>query len=68
MVTGYEDLARRITELEKELTAHDRDIAKLIRSMKALLWSSPIPPSRQIGFQIPDGWGFTASSRSPTRK
>jgi len=44
----------KITELEKELTAHDKDIASLIRSMKALLGSSPIPQRRQIGFQIPD--------------
>jgi len=53
MLIGYEDLARRITELEKELTDHDEDIASLIKSMRALLGSSPIPPSRQIGFQIP---------------
>lgn len=51
MLTGYEDLARRITELEKELTAHGRDIASLIKSMKALLGSSPIPPKSGEEFQ-----------------
>ncbi|GMQ83038.1 MAG: hypothetical protein BMS9Abin05_2511 [Rhodothermia bacterium] len=54
VLSEYAEIAQRVSDIEKKLTGHDQEIAALIDSIKALLRPTPIPPSRQIGFHIPD--------------
>ena len=58
MLVGQRSLARKLAELEKELTAridvHETAINEMLRQIKRLLSSppEPEPPKKRIGFLV----------------
>ncbi len=72
---GQKDLARRLAELEKELTkrldVHETAINEMFRQIKRLLNppSEPGPPKRRIGFLVEEPKvTYKSSKRSNVEK
>lgn len=49
-ITGYKDLTRKISQIEKHLSGHDEQIHAIIKTIKQLIQPTPVPKKRRIGF------------------
>ena len=50
-IAGNKQLADKMGQLERRLSDHDQQILVLVRAIKQLATSNPIPKKRRIGFQ-----------------
>ena len=57
LLSTRKTLAKHLSELEKRVAGHDKDIAQIIDTIHRLLESPPAPKKRSIGFHIPDDSG-----------
>ena len=46
------ELARRLAQLERTLAEHDEQIVGVVRAIRTLLGSGPVPRRRRIGFNV----------------
>jgi hypothetical protein len=44
------ELAQRLAQLERKLAEHDEQIVGVVRAVRTLLGSGPVPKRRRIGF------------------
>ncbi len=49
-VAKYKEITEQLSELEKQVTAHDKDISAIINAIRQLAESKPVPKKRRIGF------------------
>lgn len=54
MLASNQALASKVHTLERKVSTHERNIAKLVDSMAQLLATPPPPPKRSIGFITPE--------------
>ncbi|MBW1994269.1 MAG: hypothetical protein JRI77_07425 [Deltaproteobacteria bacterium] len=50
MVAGHKDLQRKITQIEKRLTDHDKQIVEQVSLIKQFLNPEQPPKKRRIGY------------------
>lgn len=46
------ELAQRLAQLERKLAEHDEQIIGVVRAIRTLLGSEPVPMRRRIGFNV----------------
>ena len=46
------ELAQRLAQLERKLSEHDEQIVGVVRAIRTLLGSEPVPRHRRIGFNV----------------
>ncbi len=46
------ELAQRLAQLERKLAEHDEQIVGVVRAIRTLLGSEPVPRQRRIGFNV----------------
>lgn len=51
IISDRQELAQKITFIERRITGHDEQINTLIKVIKKLLSKDPVPKKRRIGFQ-----------------
>ena len=61
ILATHKGLARKLEELEKKVTRHDKEIKAVFEAIRSLLEPGEPPKSRQIGFQA--GQGRAGQSR-----
>jgi len=49
-ITGYKELTWKISQIERQLSGHDNQIAAIIQTIKKLIQPTPVPKKRRIGF------------------
>jgi hypothetical protein len=49
-ITEHKELARKLTQIENKLGRHDQQILALMRAIRQLMNTEPIPDRRRIGF------------------
>ena len=54
MISTNKELSRRLDELEKKVSTHDKAIAGLFSAIRELAAPAPPKPSRRIGFVTDD--------------
>ena len=55
VLATHEDLARKLEELEKKVTRHDKEIKAVFEAIRSLLEPGELPKRQQIGFQVGKG-------------
>jgi len=50
MLTGHDDLARKIDTIERRVGKHDAELQEVFRILRKLLEPLPVPPRRPVGF------------------
>ena len=55
ILATHKGLARKLEELEKKVTRHDKEIKAVFEAIRSLLEPGEPPKSRQIGFQAGQG-------------
>ena len=50
MLATHRQLAAKLGELERKLSAHDEQIVVLFQAIRELMEPPPVPPARRIGF------------------
>jgi hypothetical protein len=53
-IADHAELAKRISQLERRSAGHDEDIRALIKLVKGMISSEPVPKRRRIGFARDD--------------
>ena len=70
-LAGHQELAKKLTELERKLTErlneHERAILHLLDEMKQLV-EPPKPPRKRIGFGVAEARGVYRVNRSKARR
>ena len=70
-LSGHQELAHKLAELERKLTErldeHERAILHLLDEMKQLV-EPPEPPRKRIGFGVAESRGFYRVDRSRVRR
>jgi hypothetical protein len=51
MITSNVELARRLADLERKYTGHDKQLREIIALIRKLMEPPPEPPREPIGFQ-----------------
>ena len=51
---NYENMASKIRDIEAKMDQHDAQILSLVKAIRQLLSTEPVPESRQIGFKPED--------------
>jgi len=51
VISGHKELAAKIAQLERKLTDHDGHIVAIVKAIKSLTYSNPVPKKRRIGFK-----------------
>ena len=68
-LAGHQELAKKLTELERKLTErldeHERAILHLLNEMKQLV-EPPEPPRKRIGFGVAESRGVYHVNRKRT--
>jgi len=49
-ISGYKDLTRKISQIERHLSGHDDQINAIIKTIRQLIQPAPVPKKRRIGF------------------
>ena len=52
ILSEHRALAQRLLQLERKLADHDDQIVAVVRTIRALLGSEPVPRHRRIGFKV----------------
>ena len=50
LVSSQKELQRKISQIERQLTDHDKQIIEIVKLIKQLLNPEPPPKRRRIGF------------------
>ena len=50
-LSEHRELAQRLSQLERRLADHDTQIIEVVRAIRTLLRSGPVPKHRRIGFK-----------------
>ena len=51
MIEGHKELAEKISQLERKLSSHDKQIGAIVQAIKKLMGPDLPPKKRQIGFR-----------------
>ena len=51
-IAQHKELAQKISRIENRLANHDHQIISLVKAIKQLINTEPVPKKRRIGFQI----------------
>lgn len=51
-IAGHKEIAHKITQLERKLAYHDKQILSLVQAIKELTSPAPVPKKRRIGFHV----------------
>jgi hypothetical protein len=54
LLATHKNIARKLSDLEKRVGAHDKDIARIVTAIHRLLEPPPASKKRPIGFQTSD--------------
>ena len=54
VLSEQRQLAQRLAQLERHLSAHDDQILGIVQAIRTLLGNEPVPSRRRIGFQTSD--------------
>ena len=49
-ITEHKELTWKISQIERQLSGHDNQIAAIIQTIKKLIQPTPVPKKRRIGF------------------
>jgi hypothetical protein len=49
-IAEHKELTRKISQIERQLSGHDNQIAAIIQTIKKLIQPTPVPKKRRIGF------------------
>jgi len=53
-IASNQELARKLTQLEKRITSHDEQLVSIVQAIRSLLSTKDVPKKRRIGFEQKD--------------